>query len=82
MTARDDELKWSHWNHRIMRRQFKGFPSRVAIYEVFYDAKKEPVTWTADPVYPSGETMEELRAVLQSMMDALDRPVLNWEEAE
>lgn len=80
-SARDDEINWTHYDFRAMRRQFKGFPPRLAIYEVYY-TNREPVSWSQSPVTVTGKSVEELRAVLQSMMDALDRPVLSWEEAE
>lgn len=67
-----------HWNHRVMRQHFDGTDEvTYGIREVFYNDDGSIDGWTAEPIDPHGETVEELRADLERMLACLDRPVLD-----
>lgn len=66
------------WNHRVIKRE-SGDEYWYAIHEVYYDDNKQIETLTEEPVYPVGESIDDLRAELQWMLEALDNPVLNYE---
>lgn len=60
------------WNHRVIQ---SG--DELAIHEVFCAEDGSIQGWTADPVYPCSESLEELRDdLLQRYAVALDKPVL------
>jgi hypothetical protein len=48
----------------------------LEICEMFYD-DDEPVAHTASGISVCGESVEELRATLQRMLDCLDKPILD-----
>jgi hypothetical protein len=54
----------------------KGY--RYGIHEVYYDELGEIWTCTEEPVYPEGETLEELRTDLEHYRLALEEPVLDY----
>ena len=68
----------STWNHRVVRFSQAEFdlPDWFAICEVFYD-NDEPIAHTSEGVSVDGESIEELRATLQRMLDCLDKPILS-----
>ena len=53
---------------------------RLAIHEVFYDEQGEIWTCTEEPVYPEGDTLEELRTDLEHYQRALGQPVLDYSD--
>ncbi|MCG3212450.1 MAG: hypothetical protein FOGNACKC_06120 [Anaerolineae bacterium] len=63
------------WNYRIVERD-----GIFAIYEVYYDAAGNVTSITAEPVAPMGESLDELRADLEKQCQALDKPVLRYED--
>ncbi|UXI66153.1 hypothetical protein [Tahibacter amnicola] len=65
----------SSWEWRVMTRD-----DVLAIYEVYYDESGRIVSTSADPTFPSGLTIEELRENLQLYAEALTKPVLSYEE--
>ena len=73
------------WNHRVFRRVYPGGPDETTIYfigECYYDAHGSPEMWSEDPDGVQGENVEELKFTLESMLKALSRPVLDWDEGE
>ncbi len=62
------------WNHRIIKSE-EGY---YGIHEVFYDDSGRPVVMTEGSVAPFGETVDELSADLDYMMEALAKPVLEY----
>lgn len=64
-----------HWNYRVVERD-----EYFGIYEVYYDEDGEISTWTVAAVEPRGETVAELKEDLMHMQQALDAPVLKWDE--
>lgn len=81
------------WNYRVMRHTEKNpatgeTVSRLAIHEAHYrnddvDDHVVPVHevgYTENPVSVTGETIDELKATLQLMLAALEKPVLDMGE--
>lgn len=75
------------WNHRVVRRDFGGGEVHYSIHEVYYDEPNGPPrSCTMEPVAPYAESVEKndedqgLRWVLERMLAALDKPVLDWDE--
>lgn len=69
------------WNHRVMRGVAYG-ETFFSIREVFYDDDGTVQNWTADPIDPYGETLDELKTCLEQMLAACDQPVLDAETGE
>lgn len=68
----------SHWNHRVVRKL--GY---LGVHECFYGrSRKIPEGVTEHPVRVYGETIEDLRQTLEWMLEALDRPVLDYEDID
>jgi hypothetical protein len=61
------------WKYRVMNRD-----GELAIYEVYYDEDGCIQGHGADPDYPAGDTLEELRANLELYCAALNKPVLEY----
>lgn len=73
------EAKQPVWSYRVLKQEYEGQQgrSRVVEYgvvEAYYDADCEPVGY-CDP-HVLGDSVEELRRVLEMMRDALDKPIL------
>ena len=74
-----------HWNHRVVRRVFPNGEVSYAILEAHYKQKGAtagPCSLTLDPIAPSAEDIEGLRWVLQKMLEALSKPILDYETGE
>jgi len=74
----------SGWNHRVMHHVYKS-PTGIEeeffeIHEVYYDDNDKVDGYTKNAIAPGGNTVEELRAELQRMLDCLNKPVLEYEE--
>jgi hypothetical protein len=64
------------WNHRVFHEVVDG-EEWFTIREAYYDADKEtPHSWTEDGVAPCGNNLAELRAELERMLRACEKPVL------
>ena len=66
------------WNYRVMKQVFDG-DDFLQIHEVYYD-KKNKKSWTVNGVTVAGESIEELRDVLNKMLEALDKEMLDYED--
>ena len=72
------------WDYRVVKRtnastdgdSYTGF----GIHEVYYDAEGVPTMCTEDTVEPWGETLEELESDMKRYFEALQKPVLIFEE--
>ena len=68
------------WNYQAIRETQHG-ETTYSIYEVYYNKAGEIENVTADPVHAQGETVEELRDDLTTMLhDVGKHPVLDMEE--
>ena len=76
------------WNHRVMKRTVitpAGHKETVyQIHEVYYKTKKSDtvVGFTTDGIAPCGDSLETLKKELQRMLDACEKPVLNYNSLE
>ena len=59
------------WNYRVLERA-----GEFAIHEVFYDAAGTIIGWTETPVFPRGESLEDLVQDLERYADAVKKPVI------
>lgn len=65
------------WNYRVISRTDpSGSGELFGIHEVYYDSIGRVEGWTEEPCDPFGESLSELRADLEMMMAALEKPVL------
>lgn len=66
------------WDYRVTKRVV-GDIALLEIREAYYDgtSSSEPRSWTERAIAPSGLTIEDLRAELERMLEALDKPVLD-----
>jgi len=64
----------SHWNHRVVK-STKGEEKVFLIHEVYYSDDGTINGWT-NPVYPQGETLEELQADFENQKRAFEKPLL------
>ena len=69
------------WNHRVLRHIYTE-ETWLAIHEVYYDDEGNPNSCTVDPIEPGGETLDELKAGLELMMKACEKPILDYEYFE
>lgn len=60
------------WNYRVVRGA-----NDLRIFDVYYDESGRPIATHAAPAYVYGETMDDLRAQLQLMNEALTLPILD-----
>lgn len=67
------------WNYRVVRRQGPDGPV-FGIHEVYYNGEDEPRSCTKKPVGPMSDDVEELMKEIDRMKQALDKPVLDYEE--
>ena len=73
------------WNYRVIKRKYEMSYGNVyewAIYEVYYDADGNPDGVTVDPVFPRGDTREELGEAFMLYMKAFEKPVLDYGDFE
>lgn len=81
------------WNYRVMRHTYVDKmsgeqQSYLAIHEVYYKSKKVndltvsagDVGCSKDPSPVSEESIDDLRATLNRMLEALDKPVIEYVE--
>ena len=79
--ARKTIEKIGGWNYRVFRRVDEYGDEEYSLRETYYNEETEEVIlWTeqAQPAY--GESLEGLREVLNYMLLALDKPVIDEQE--
>ena len=64
-----------NWDYRVIEHD-----GAFTIHEVHYNDKGAIISLSDDPMGPSGETLEELKADMEYFLQALDKPVLRKEE--
>lgn len=73
------------WNYRIMKHDINAkeglveFPPYYEIHEVHYDEAGKPNGFTENSVSPIGDSTEELKASIHKMLEAFDKPVLDYD---
>lgn len=67
-----------HWNYRVvLHKKDHTFEIHEAYYE---DGEKEPHMISTNGMSPHGETFDELKSDLEKMVNALDKPILIYED--
>lgn len=82
------------WNYRVIRRVHDKGGISLGIYEVYYDEKGEPFAISSEPDQAIAfvefdedekekekekETLQALKKTLEWMLQALERPVLDYD---
>lgn len=83
------------WNFRVMRHtevdKESGQVSQwLAVHEVYYEGREvddlrvtsDEVGYTERPVTVTAESAEELRFMLERMLGALEKPILEYKQSE
>jgi len=70
------------WNHRVRKIQYPDGYIEYNIVEAHYKSKKsadnnKQYAYTMDAIEPYGSTLDELRWVLERMLKALDKPIID-----
>lgn len=60
------------WNYRVIK-DSEGY---LSIHEVYYDEDGAIVSWSKDPISPSGEDFEDISSDISYMKLALLKPIL------
>jgi len=72
------------WNYRVMKRKTKDTNEEIVefleIHEVYYDSEGSIEWYTKNGVSVGGSDLGELRADLAHMLEALKKPILDYEE--
>ncbi|MFZ5635707.1 MAG: hypothetical protein ACOY82_03900 [Pseudomonadota bacterium] len=66
------ETRLMTWNYRVVRGD-----AGLRIHDVYYDESGNPTARHETPTYVYGDTVEELRSQMMSMLEALDAPVVD-----
>ncbi len=69
------------WNYRVMKEKspIPGDDTEMfGVYEVFYDDAGKLNGYSTNPKHPYGESLEELKADYELMVEAFNKPVLEW----
>jgi hypothetical protein len=69
------------WNYRVFKTTEDGVES-FDIHEVYYDKSGKPRSFTENPCRPYGHSVEELKADLIYMLEAVNLPVLTISDYE
>lgn len=67
------------WNYRVVRRLNNDTPE-FGIHEVYYAKNGLPTACSADPITVTRSSVNELRAELQAMLKAFNKPILKMED--
>ncbi|MFI5137238.1 MAG: hypothetical protein ACHQIM_05375 [Sphingobacteriales bacterium] len=65
----------SHWNHRVLVHQTDNELLYI-VHEVHYDEMGIPHSYTENGVPVCGESIEEIKWVLDMFREALKKPIL------
>lgn len=66
------------WNYRVIHKIENG-EHTYAIHEVYYNENGEPWNVTVNSTAPLGETLQELLDDLEHYIDAINRPILEFD---
>ena len=70
------------WNHRVIRHRNEAYEDEqyfYVVHNVYYEIdgdSEEIFAWSEEGLAPQGETLEDLKAVLELYQAALAKPVL------
>lgn len=73
-----------HWNYRVVRKEYLHIDGSVeeyfGIHEVYYEDDNSGMSATENPIAPDGETIDELKSTLTLMLEAFNKPVLDYDK--
>ena len=64
------------WNHRVIK-EVEHDEEWYYLKEVYYYEDGKPSHCSDRPPILNGESVEELRTILEQMLGALDKPIIN-----
>jgi hypothetical protein len=67
------------WNYRIIRHVDADTRESFRIHEAYYKDEKV-VTVSEEPATPSGESRTNLEQDIRLMLEAFEKPILNYSE--
>jgi hypothetical protein len=62
----------SYWNYRVARKD-----NQLAIYSIYYDNDGKVVSYNLQPEIVTGENLEEIETMLQLMIDATKKEIVD-----
>lgn len=68
------------WNYRVVRKVYNDETILWGIHEVFYDDEGNPKAVTVDAIAPESESEEGIKTVLEWMLAALEKPILEYSD--
>lgn len=68
------------WNYRLIDHGENQGERYFAIHEVHYDDTGKPVSVSEDGARIGGETVDDIKDVLERMRGALEKPALRYED--
>lgn len=71
-----------HWSYRVSKQTLKNGDFIFAIREVYPNKKGEMTSWTQDEIAPVGDSLDALRWVLNEMLKACDKEIIDIGEAD
>lgn len=66
----------SHWNYRVIKRQFEDDEVSFDVCEVYYNAEGKPTSWISDKNVLSQDSMEDLQETMKRVEEAMRKPIL------
>ena len=73
------------WNYRVIKRTFKKLSQEELffyyIHEAYYDKENRVNSISLNPLEPHGDTVEDLKKDLELMLEAFNKPILDFKTA-
>lgn len=74
----------SHWNYRVVRKKHSDGTTFLSIHEVYFDDQNRAWAVTRDPdaaqvEESEGETPDNLKKILGWMLEACNKPVIDYD---
>ena len=63
------------WNYRVMKKD-----GCLGVHGVYYDEHGNIEGMDQDPNGPTGESLDHLKTTLELMLEALEKPILDYKE--
>ena len=63
------------WNYRVIKKD-----GGCGVHGVYYDEHENITGIDQDPNAPTGESLDQLRTTLELMLEALEKPILDYNQ--
>lgn len=70
-----DEIEY--WNYRLVKKVIAE-EDQIGIHEVYYNKNDVPVSCTVNPVKAVGDNVEDAQHVVELMLRACNKPILDY----